>query len=123
MAERRRHYSCFSRREAPAAGRSPARLSRRVDYARLSIWAQLHRLPEYITWMKTSQCREVEHVSPVFFHFDKGPVDIPAGRLTVSQLLDQVAVKSGDGFWAILQSDASEPVCKVALIDWSYPGP
>lgn len=87
---------------------------------RYDIWRQLHRLPEYVAWMKSHQCRPFERSRPMDFSFNNGQIiDIPAGQITVAQLLDQVAKKSGDGFWAILQSDPSDPVCRVSVIDWS----
>lgn len=86
---------------------------------RYEIWRQLHTLPEYVAWMNSHQCHRLERIRPLDFRFDDGPIDIPAGQMTVAQLLDQVAKKSGDGFWAILQSDPSDPVCHVSVIDWS----
>jgi len=90
------------------------------DKTRLDIWEGLHNSPEYTAWMKSSQCYPGERLHPMFFHFDRGPIDIPPGKMTVAQLLDQVAIKTGDGFWAVLQSDPSNPVCTVGVIDWSW---
>jgi hypothetical protein len=87
---------------------------------RYEIWREFHTLPEYVGWMKSYQCRPLERIRLVDFRFDDGPIDIAAGQMTVGQLLDQVAKKSGDGFWAVLQSDPSDPVCHVSVIDWSW---
>jgi hypothetical protein len=87
---------------------------------RYLIWLGLRRLPEHVGWMKTYQCQPFARMSAFDFKFNDGPIDIPAGAVTVAQLLDQVAKKSGDGFWAILQSDPSDPVCRISVIDWSW---
>ncbi len=88
--------------------------------ARYEIWRQLHTLTEYVAWMQSHQCRPFERSRRLDFSFNNGQIiDIPAGQMTVAQLLDQVAKKSGDGFWAVLQSDPSDPVCHVSVINWS----
>ena len=87
---------------------------------RYQIWLTLRRLPEYVNWMETNQCRPFDRFRPMDFHFDDYPIDIAPGQMTVAQLLDQVAKKSGDGFWAVLQWDPSGPVCHVSVIDWSW---
>lgn len=87
---------------------------------RYLLWRTLHTLPEYVSWMQANQCRPFERLRPMDFHFDDGFIDIAPGQMTVAQLLDQVAQKSGDGFWAVLQWDPSEPVCHVSVIDWSW---
>ena len=87
---------------------------------RYEIWRELHILPEYIGWMKSHQCHGSERIRPRDFKFNRGEIDIAAGQMTVAQLLDQVAKKSGDGFWAVLQSDPVDPVCRVSVIDWSW---
>jgi hypothetical protein len=87
---------------------------------RYEIWRTLHTLPEYVSWMKTHQCRPFERIRPLDFKFNDGPIDIAPGQMTVAQLLDQVAKKSGDGFWAVLQSDPSDSFCRVSVIDWSW---
>jgi len=88
---------------------------------RFDIWRSLHRRPEYIAWMNSSHCRAAERWRPWYFKYDSGPIDIPAGRVSVSQLLDYEATKTGDGFWAVLQSDSLDGPCMVAIIDWSWP--
>jgi hypothetical protein len=87
---------------------------------RYEIWRTLHTLPEYVSWMKANQCHAFEQIRPVDFKFNDGPIDIAPGKMTVAQLLDQVAKKSGDGFWAVLQSDPSDATCRVSVIDWSW---
>lgn len=86
---------------------------------RYDIWREIHTLPEYVDWMKSYQCRAFDPSRLEDFRFDDGPIDIAAGKITVAQLLDQVAKKSGDGFWAVLQSDPSDGACHVSVIAWS----
>lgn len=108
-------------------GQHPALADLEVDYpgasekSRYEIWMSLHQRPEYMGWMKSSQCHPVERLRSDYFKFDIGPIDIPAGRLTIAQVLDQAAMKSGDGFWAVLQSDPSDSVGKSRMIEWSLP--
>jgi hypothetical protein len=64
---------------------------------RYEIWRELQTLPEYVGWMKSNQCRSWGQIRRMDFRLNDGPVDIPAGHMTVAQLLDQVAKKSGDG--------------------------
>ena len=87
---------------------------------RYDIWQEIHTLPEYIDWMKSYQCRREERSRLVDFRLDDGPINIAAGKMTVARLLDQVAKKSGDGFWAVLQSDPSDRPCRVSVIAWSW---
>jgi hypothetical protein len=87
---------------------------------RFEVWQTLHFLPEYLNWMKTNQCRSFERIRPLDIHFNNAPIDIAPGQMTVAQLLDQVATKSSDGFWAVLQFDPSEPGCRVSVIDRAW---
>jgi hypothetical protein len=87
---------------------------------RYEIWRELQTLPEYVAWMKSYQCRTWRRIRPMDFKFNNGLIDVAPGQMTVAQLLDQVAKKTGDGFWAVLQSDPSDPVCHVSVIDWSW---
>lgn len=87
---------------------------------RFGIWRILHTLPEYGDWMKTNHCQPLDQPRLQDFRFNNGPIDIPAGQMTVAQLLDRVAKQSGDGFWAVLQSDSSDSGCRVSVIDWAF---
>ncbi len=97
-----------------------------VDYpgatneTRFHIWRSLHDLPEYRAWLKSSQSHPGGRAQGADFKFDRGPIDIPAGRMAISHILDQAATKTGDGVWAVLQSDPSSPICSVAVVLWSW---
>jgi hypothetical protein len=87
---------------------------------RFQIWRQIHTLPEYVGWMNSYQCRAREQSRLEDFRLDDGPIDIAAGQMTVAQLLDQGEKKSGDGFWAVLQSNPTDRGCQVSVIAWSW---
>ncbi|MGA7924437.1 MAG: hypothetical protein WCA20_00405 [Candidatus Sulfotelmatobacter sp.] len=88
---------------------------------RLEIWRDLHVRPEYRNWMTVNRCVAADHKPfPKDFKFHRDPISIEPGTMTIAQLLDQVALKSGQNSWAILQVPASGPnqPCRVWINAW-----
>jgi hypothetical protein len=90
------------------------------DQTRRQIWFDLHRSPEYRNWMRTNKCRSGDEFHAKNFIRQRGAphtITVPAGPMTLAQLLDEVAVKSGMNYWAISQS-VQESDCQVAITVW-----
>jgi hypothetical protein len=89
-----------------------------VRKTRHEIWADLAQRPELSAWMKSAHCSRQEFLQGREFKDNNAPISIPAGNLTLEQLLDQVALGSGANYWAVLQSPQSSDSCHVAIILW-----
>jgi len=84
--------------------------------SRKEIWSDLNKMPEIAAWMNANHCQRQELFNGKEFRAHNAPISIERGTITVSELLDQVAVKSGENYWAILRSSASETACQVTII-------
>jgi hypothetical protein len=93
-----------------------------TNKSRFDIWRNLHNLPEYRAWMDANRCRNVEQPAPRNFMMFGGPpvVTIEPGQLTISQLLDQVTLKSAHYSWSIVQASADDSghACRIWLNAW-----
>ena len=87
------------------------------DRTREEIWEDLAKRPEVEAWMNSNRCSRGELFNGKEFRRQNDPISIAPGSLTVAQLLDAVAVKSGVNYWAVLQSPPRKP-CQVYVILW-----
>jgi hypothetical protein len=85
---------------------------------RQQIWEDIAVRPEVSAWMNSVHCSREELFHGGEFRTHNGPISIAPGSFTVEQLLDDVAVKSGDNYWAVLQSPRSSSSCRVSIILW-----
>lgn len=85
---------------------------------RQQIWEDIAKRPEVSAWMDSAHCTPGELFQGGEFRSHNGPISIARGDLTVEQLLDEVALKSGDNYWAVLQSPRSGSSCRVSIILW-----
>jgi hypothetical protein len=85
---------------------------------RQQIWEDLAKRPEISAWTNSARCSRREYFQGQEFKSNNGPVSIAPGYLTLEQLLDEVTIKSGDNYWAVLQSPPSAGPCEVAIILW-----
>ena len=88
-----------------------------VKKTRRDIWQDIAKRPEVIEWMRSNHCTRREFFTGGEFGSHNDPISVEAGSLTVSGLLDEVASKSGNNYWAVLQSPAKTP-CTVHIILW-----
>jgi hypothetical protein len=88
-----------------------------VKKTRHDIWQDIAKRPEVIEWMQSNHCTREEFFTGGEFQSHNDPISVEAGSLTVSDLLDDIASKSGTKYWAVLQSPASTP-CSVSIILW-----
>lgn len=88
-----------------------------VKKTRHDIWQDIAKRPEVLQWMQSNHCTRREFFTGNEFRLHNDPISVKAGSLTVSDLLDEVASKSGTNYWAVLQSPASTP-CSVTIILW-----
>jgi len=91
------------------------------DKTRLEIWEDLAARPELKAWLEANHCsrQEILGGGGLFTPGDKSRtrdvrISIDGGSITLAQLLDQVAIKSGKNYWSIVQSPASKP-CQVSI--------
>lgn len=87
------------------------------DMTRQEIWQDLSSRPEISAWLAANRCSRNELRSGKEFRSHNDPISIDSGAQTLEHLLDEVATKSGENFWAVLQSAPSKP-CRVDIILW-----
>ncbi len=85
---------------------------------RHEIWNDLAKRPEISTWLNSAHCTRQEYFQSREFKDNNDPISIAAGDRTLKQLLDEVAIKSGDNYWAVLQAPPSRGSCHIAIILW-----
>lgn len=85
------------------------------------IWEDLGRRPELKAWLESNRCSRQEIITRAQLYTPgaRSPrrerrISISAGSTTLAHLLDQVAVKSREDFWAIVQSPPGQP-CQVSI--------
>lgn len=88
-----------------------------IKKTRKEIWTDIAQRPEVSLWMKSNSCVRGELFNGKEFREHNDPVSIESGSLTVAQLLDDVAVKSGVDYWAVLQAPPNKP-CRLDIILW-----
>lgn len=88
-----------------------------ADKTRREIWQDLAGRPEVSAWMNSNHCSRGELLGGKEFRDKDSPVSINPGIMTVAQLLDQVAVKSGINYWAVLRSDPASS-CRIEILLW-----
>jgi len=84
---------------------------------RREIWEDIAKRPEVLSWMDANHCVRGEFFNGKEFREHNDPISIASAPMTVAQLLDAVAVKSGVDYWAVLQSPPSSP-CRVDIMLW-----
>jgi len=84
---------------------------------RQQIWDDIDKRPEVIAWLNANHCERNELFMGKEFRAHNGPISIKAGSMTLAQLLDQVAIKSGENYWAIVQSPAGQK-CQIRISVW-----
>jgi hypothetical protein len=89
-----------------------------TNLTRLELWLDLYERPEIRAWMNSTNCRPEGPVPVRQLKPDKRPISIAPGSITVAQLLDEVAHRSGANYWAVLQSPPSRRLCHVSVITW-----
>jgi hypothetical protein len=84
---------------------------------RREIWEDLGKRPELLLWLKSNHCSRGEFFNGYEFKEHNDAITVEAGRLTLEQLLDEVAVQSGVNYWAVLQS-APTTSCHIDVLLW-----
>lgn len=84
---------------------------------RQEVWKDIADRPEVTAWMEANHCSRREFFHGREFKDHNDPISLAPGSLTLAELLDEVAVKSGENRWAVLQSPPDHP-CTVAIILW-----
>jgi hypothetical protein len=84
--------------------------------SREDIWEDIAQRPEITAWLEANQCARQELFGGREFRTNNAPISIDPGTMTLAQLLDQVAVKSGVNYWAISQTPGKP--CQVSIILW-----
>lgn len=83
------------------------------------MWEDIVTRPEVAAWLKTNDCRREGFVHPKDFKRHRGLISIPAGSMTVSHFLDEVAIQSGGNYWSVLQRFSPKThVCYVSVAAW-----
>ena len=85
------------------------------DKTRQEISQSISDIPEVSAWLNSNHCSRDQFTQGGEFRSHNGPISIGSGSLTVEQVLDEVAVKSGANYWAVLRTRASEP-CRLTII-------
>jgi hypothetical protein len=84
---------------------------------REEIWEDIAGRPEISAWMNSYHCSRGELFNGKEFRNHNDPISVEARSLTLAQLLDEVAVKSGVNYWAVLQSPPNSP-CQIYIKLW-----
>jgi hypothetical protein len=84
---------------------------------REELWGDIAKKPEITAWLYANHCERQQLFTGSEFRTHNGPISIDAGSMTVAHLLDQVAIKSGENYWAIVQSPPDK-VCQVSILLW-----
>ncbi len=84
---------------------------------RKEVWEDIGKAPEITEWMNSAHCSRRELLHGKEFRNHNDPISIEQGSVTLAQLLDEVAIKSGENYWAILQSTPGKP-CQVSVFLW-----
>lgn len=82
---------------------------------RQEIWENITDIPEISAWMKSNACSRQQFLNGKEFKKYNDPIYIAPGSMTVRQLLDTVAVKSGSNYWAVLQSPPTTGDCHITI--------
>jgi hypothetical protein len=85
---------------------------------RQQMWEDIATRPEVSAWMTSAHCTRGELLHGGEFRTHNGPLSIPAGSRTLQGLLDEVTTRSGENYWAVLQSPPSSDICRVAIMLW-----
>ena len=82
---------------------------------RKEISTELVSLAEVKAWMVSNGCSRQEIFSGKEFRANNGPISIAAGNISVSELLDQVVLKSGSNYWSVVETRANG-ACQVSIV-------
>jgi hypothetical protein len=85
------------------------------DKTRQEISQSISNIPEVSAWLNSTHCSRDQFSHGGEFRSHNDPISTGSGPLTVEQLVDEVAVKSGANYWAVLRTPASKP-CRVTII-------
>jgi hypothetical protein len=86
---------------------------------RQEIWQDLSKRPEISQWLVSNHCTRQEFLSGSEFKSNNDPISIAPGPMTVGQLFDDVAVKSGADSWSVLEyASPDDDSCRVGLMLW-----
>ena len=88
-----------------------------IKRTRREVWEDIAKRQEISAWMQSNGCSRAELFNGKEFSDHNDPISLEARSLTLAQLLDEVAVKSGVDYWAVLQS-APGTACTVNIILW-----
>ena len=87
------------------------------DQTLLQVYWGLGSIPELKAWLESHHCSYPDGVI-TFGNPGRAPtLSVDGGSMTLAQLLDQVAIKSGENYWSIVQTPAGEP-CEVSIHLW-----
>ncbi len=106
-----------TRPERPGLGDVEISYPGAQNKTREEVWNDLATIPEINHWMKANDCSRLELMTGKEFKLNNRVVSIEASRMSVSRLLDQVALKSGQDFWEILQTPKGKP-CRLHITVW-----
>jgi hypothetical protein len=84
---------------------------------REAVWLDIGKRPEVSSWLSANHCSRNELRNGREFRDHNESILVEGGEITFGQLLDQVAIKSGANYWAVLQSPANKP-CRVDVLMW-----
>ncbi|HEY6766246.1 MAG TPA: hypothetical protein VI386_15935 [Candidatus Sulfotelmatobacter sp.] len=85
------------------------------EQTRLELSQDIAEIPEISAWLKSNHCSRDQFSQGGQFKNHNAPFTIGGATLTVEQLLDQIATKSGANYWAVLQTRRSG-TCRVSII-------
>jgi hypothetical protein len=85
------------------------------DKTRQEISEDISNIPEVAAWLSSNHCSRDQFSHGGEFRSNNTPISIASGPLTVEQLLDEVALKSGANYWVVLRAPDSKP-CRVTII-------
>jgi len=84
-----------------------------------SMWWDIPNILEVKAWLDSHHCSHEQGYTSIGIVSPGGPprFSVHGGSMTLAQLLDQVATKSGENYWAIVQRPPGEP-CHVDIQLW-----
>jgi hypothetical protein len=75
----------------------------------------LNSIPEITNWLNSNRCSRDQFTQGGEFRTHNDPISLPARTLTLEELLDEIALRSGSNYWAVLQNH-TDGACHVTIL-------
>jgi hypothetical protein len=101
-------------------GKATSLSEQRIQYPGMSqarrqqVWEDLSNRPEIDNWMQKSGCKRQDIFIGDFWRGDKPTISIPAGTITLGDMIEMASSQSTRHFWSIV-NDSNNGACLIAI--------